>query len=215
LSANPENQVFGLVRNLSTASAATTLASSTPNLHILTADITSPSELHEAASAITAVVGSKGLDVFIENAGMSHDNPETAGLLPTDTDTKEKIESISAALHEAVEHNILGLMYATNAFLPLVKTGTQKKIIVLSSGLADIDFIRKAGVPYAIPYSVSKAALNVVVAKYAALLKDEGIKFLALSPGWVDTATKPRKSPKYPFCRREFLAFLIFVLEVS
>jgi len=37
-----------------------------------------------------------------------------------------------------------------------------------------------------------KAALNMVVAKYAVELKSEGFKLLALSPGLVDTtADKP------------------------
>ena len=33
-------------------------------------------------------------------------------------------------------------------------------------------------------YAVSKSAGNIVMAKYAAELKGEGIKTLALSPGW-------------------------------
>jgi NAD(P)-dependent dehydrogenase (short-subunit alcohol dehydrogenase family) len=36
-------------------------------------------------------------------------------------------------------------------------------------------------------YAISKAALNMAVAKFAAALKQEGFVFLALSPGLVDT----------------------------
>jgi NAD(P)-dependent dehydrogenase (short-subunit alcohol dehydrogenase family) len=39
-------------------------------------------------------------------------------------------------------------------------------------------------------YAISKAALNMAVAKFAAALKQEGFVFLALSPGLVDTATE-------------------------
>jgi len=53
--------------------------------------------------------------------------------------------------------------------------------------MADTDLVLKAGVSYAVPYSASKAALNLVVAKYAAELGPKGVKVLALSPGWVDT----------------------------
>ncbi len=40
-----------------------------------------------------------------------------------------------------------------------------------------------------VPYSVSKAALNMIVVKYALepRNKEEGFTFLALSPGAVDT----------------------------
>ncbi|KAI2745596.1 hypothetical protein DTO013E5_1708 [Penicillium roqueforti] len=53
--------------------------------------------------------------------------------------------------------------------------------------MADLDLIIKSGVSYAVAYSVSKAGMNVQVAKYAAELAPKGIKVLALSPGWVDT----------------------------
>lgn len=37
------------------------------------------------------------------------------------------------------------------------------------------------------PYSISKAAMNTVVAKYSAEFRKEGILFLSLSPGFVQT----------------------------
>ena len=43
------------------------------------------------------------------------------------------------------------------------------------------------------PYSISKAAVNLAHAKYAAEYKKEGIIFVALSPGLVNTAEAPRK----------------------
>lgn len=80
--------------------------------------------------------------------------------------------------------NLLQQMNTINAFLPLIRKGTQKKIIYISSGHADIPLIRTCEVPYLMGYAVSKSAGNVVMAKYAAELKGEGIKTLALSPGW-------------------------------
>ena len=48
-------------------------------------------------------------------------------------------------------------------------------------------FVMKTGWSNAVPYAVSKAALNMVVAKFATRFKDEGFTFLAVSPGLVKT----------------------------
>ncbi|KAL5498341.1 hypothetical protein ACEPAH_2483 [Sanghuangporus vaninii] len=46
-------------------------------------------------------------------------------------------------------------------------------------------------ISFAGPYAVSKAALNMIVAKFATKLKDEGFTFLAVSPGLVRTLPGP------------------------
>jgi NAD(P)-dependent dehydrogenase (short-subunit alcohol dehydrogenase family) len=80
------------------------------------------------------------------------------------------------------------VVHSTNAFLPLLKNGSAKKVLSMSSGLGDLDFTL-AGEAVAQPsYSVAKAALNMVVAKYAAQFKSEGFVFLAMSPGIVDVS---------------------------
>lgn len=53
--------------------------------------------------------------------------------------------------------------------------------------MGDIDVIRVCEIPPMLGYSVSKAAGNIIISKYSAELKSEGIKTLALSPGWVAT----------------------------
>ena len=56
--------------------------------------------------------------------------------------------------------------------------------------MADADFINQVDITIAAPYSISKAALNVAVAKYNALYRSEGILFMAISPGLVNTGGK-------------------------
>lgn len=82
---------------------------------------------------------------------------------------------------------MLGQINLINTYIPLIRKGTAKKVIVISSGMADTDFINHSNVAVAGPYSMSKAALNVAVAKYNAEFKGEGILFMAISPGVVDT----------------------------
>ena len=63
---------------------------------------------------------------------------------------------------------------------------------MISTGMADPDFLEKIG--FTLPsYSIAKAAANMVNTSYGIALKDEGFTFLAISPGLVNTAVKPRK----------------------
>lgn len=60
-------------------------------------------------------------------------------------------------------------------------------MIAISTGMADINLISKYDIDVAGPYSISKAALNTAVAKYSALCKKDGILFMSISPGLVET----------------------------
>lgn len=53
--------------------------------------------------------------------------------------------------------------------------------------MADIGVANKFLLDNEAPYSISKAAINMAVAKYNATYADEGILFIALSPGVVDS----------------------------
>ena len=90
--------------------------------------------------------------------------------------------------------NVIGVISTINAFLPLLKRGTAKKVITLSSAVGDPEFVRTAKwVESSAPYAISKAAVNLANVKYAVEYEDEGFTFVALSPGLVDTSTGPRK----------------------
>ena len=67
-----------------------------------------------------------------------------------------------------------------------------KKIITISSGAGSAEFVVKSGSATNVAYAVSKAALNMVVAEFAAALESEGFTVLALSPGVVNTLTDPQ-----------------------
>ena len=80
----------------------------------------------------------------------------------------------------------------TNAFLPLIEKGSQKKVISISSAAGDPEFVEKSGYAFAVPYGISKAALNFINAKYAIEFRGKGYTFLAISPGLVDTRADNR-----------------------
>ena len=86
------------------------------------------------------------------------------------------------------EVNTIGTIHVTNAFLPLLKAGKTKKVITISTGVADPDFIAKIGFSSGAPYAISKAAVNMAVTKYAIQFRDEDFTFVSISPGLVDTS---------------------------
>jgi NAD(P)-dependent dehydrogenase (short-subunit alcohol dehydrogenase family) len=81
----------------------------------------------------------------------------------------------------------VGAVAATNAFLPLIEKGTQKKVINISSPAADSGFVEKFRYDTAVPYGISKAALNLINTKYAVEFREKGYTFLAITPGLVNT----------------------------
>jgi NAD(P)-dependent dehydrogenase (short-subunit alcohol dehydrogenase family) len=64
--------------------------------------------------------------------------------------------------------------------------GNVKKVITDSSGHADLDFINQTDVASSTLYATFKAALNVIMAKYSAQYKKDGVLFMSMSPGLVD-----------------------------
>jgi NAD(P)-dependent dehydrogenase (short-subunit alcohol dehydrogenase family) len=74
-----------------------------------------------------------------------------------------------------------------NLFLPLVLKGSAKKVISISTGMADDDLIAKYDVDVSAPYSIGKAALNTAIAKFSAAHRKDGVLFISISPGLVDT----------------------------
>lgn len=88
---------------------------------------------------------------------------------------------------ESLEINLLGVIKTVQAFIPLLRQGNAKKVLSISTGMADLELINSTEIEFAAPYAISKGALNVAIAKYNALYKKEGILFLAVSPGYVAT----------------------------
>lgn len=89
---------------------------------------------------------------------------------------------------------MVGVIHTINAFLPLLRAGETKKCIITSSGMGSLKYILKNDVSFAPGYSMSKAAVNVAVGKFAVKLKDEGIIFLSVSPGFVKTSLARKSS---------------------
>lgn len=107
------------------------------------------------------------------------------------TDTKfnsgKEPEVFDKALKDTFNINAVAYAHLFNYFMPLVLQGNAKKVIALSTGLADLELTRDLDLWMAIPYCVSKAALNMVIAKFSAEYREKGVLVLGMSPGVVAT----------------------------
>jgi NAD(P)-dependent dehydrogenase (short-subunit alcohol dehydrogenase family) len=96
----------------------------------------------------------------------------------------------------SIRTNVLGNIHLFSLLIPLIQKSDIKKVITITSGMADLDFIAQYDIAVAAPYSISKAAMNAAVAKFSAQYRKDGILFLALSPGLVDTGHYDDATPE-------------------
>ncbi|RFU30924.1 hypothetical protein B7463_g5405, partial [Scytalidium lignicola] len=171
----PENTIIGLVRTPSKVQARLS-ADNLPNVHLLQADMADHTSLTTAAAATSKLTPNGAVDYLIING--VYVNSEENFLPPTAFSGKEDL--ITTALLESIKVNVLGVIFSINAFLPLVRKSSKKKIAVISTGLADLEEAQKGGIAFTVSYSSSKAALNMVIARFAVELRGEGVVVLAL-----------------------------------
>ena len=95
---------------------------------------------------------------------------------------------------EVLRVNVLGAAAVAEAFLDNVAASERKAIAMMSSRLGSIT--ESSGMT--LPYSTSKAALNMLVKGLAATQRERGIIVVALSPGWVRTDMGGEQAPLSP-----------------
>ncbi|MEM9408818.1 MAG: SDR family oxidoreductase [Acidobacteriota bacterium] len=112
------------------------------------------------------------IDVLINNAGVFASAGNSFGQVD------------KAAWLQALEINTIAPLLMAEAFLPHVERGELKTIVNVSSKVGSLDDNTRGGL-YA--YRSSKSAVNQVTKSLALDLEHQGIKAVALHPGWVRT----------------------------
>ena len=95
--------------------------------------------------------------------------------------------------------NTLGVIHSITAFLPLLRTGSAKKIVVINTGGADVKTVHKQGAMGLAAYSITKCAALMATTKWAAKLQSEGFIVTSLTPGLVDTTGTMGEHGEYSF----------------
>ncbi|MFB8280052.1 SDR family NAD(P)-dependent oxidoreductase [Nocardia colli] len=136
------------------------------------------------AAAVKTIDADGGLDVLINNAGIS-------GIEAQSRDSAEIGAGVVTAdmMRTVFETNVFGVVRVTHAFLPLLQRSAAAVVVNVSSGLASLANVATPGAPaYFYPgvaYPASKAAVNMVTVQYAKAFPEMRIN--AVEPGYTAT----------------------------
>lgn len=141
-------------------------------------DVTDDVSVTAAAEAIGA---DGGLDVLVNNAGIEGRTPDNRVVSAAD----ETAGHVLAVL----DTNMLGMIRALRAFLPLLQRSAAPVVVNVSSLLSRTAELASPRGPLhfypGVAYPASKAAVNIVTVQYAKAFP--GIRINAVDPGYVAT----------------------------
>lgn len=130
------------------------------------------------------------LDVLINNAGVAGEwaSPTPNGYVHP------------RAAHTTLATNVLGVLHMVEAFLPLLRTSADGRIVNVSSFMGSLAR-QSASAPgdLIVPaYQASKAALNSITITLAKALARDGIRAVSVDPGFVQTDFSPINRDQAP-----------------
>ncbi|MBB5209878.1 SDR family oxidoreductase [Microbulbifer hydrolyticus] len=160
--------VIATCRNPSAAWELGELAAANQNIEIHSLDVTDYEQMAELASDLKG----RPLDILLSNAG--YYGPKGVALGNVDVEEWRKV----------LEANTIAPYKLVETFYPQLAAGARKVVGILSSKVGSIDDNDSGG---GYIYRSSKTAVNQVVKSLSIDLADQGIKVLALHPGWVQT----------------------------
>ena len=147
------------------------------DVHGIELDVTDQGTVERAAKEVETRFG--GLDVLVNNAGITGGESQTPGADPV------------PEVRRVFEVNLFGVIAVTEAMLPLLRPGA--RIVNVSSSVGSLADMTAPGgghlaeLPALLGYPASKTALNAVTAQYAKHLRDKGILVNTVCPGYVAT----------------------------
>lgn len=145
------------------------MAENTEHLYAIPVDVTEEEAVERVRDLITKKFGR--LDLLINNAGIHIKY----------SDPIDRLKPVD--LMENFRVNVIGPFLAARILHPLLAKSDRAAIINISSTLGSIE----RSTDESVPYSISKAALNMLSKKQAMAYRKDGILTVALSPGWVRT----------------------------
>jgi len=158
--------------------AAEAIAGDGRDLRMIELDVIDQASVDAAAARISNEIGR--LDVLVNNAGISVASRQA----PSETSADDMTASYAT--------NVIGVVRATNAMLPLLRLGEHARIVNITSDLGSLQHLAAedhpmGAFPLLMAYNSSKTALNAITLHYAKELADTPISVHAVSPGYVAT----------------------------
>jgi NAD(P)-dependent dehydrogenase (short-subunit alcohol dehydrogenase family) len=179
-SRDPRNTVIGLVRNVE-ATRGKLLVDGLDRVKLIRADIVDYKLLLQAATDAASTTDT-GIDYLWLNAAFQSNVDHWRFWTDFGADEQEVfVQDIQMSFNT----NVIGIINTVRAFLPLVQKSATKKVIALSTGMADTALTTEYGIWEGSSYAVSKAALNMAMAKLDAMYRNQGLLFLSICPGVV------------------------------
>ncbi|KAI5249987.1 NAD(P)-binding protein [Aureobasidium subglaciale] len=178
LPASQVSKVFAVARNVETDAIKELVQKYSDRIIPISASVDNTASLEKAVESVNGNLDGQGLDVLVNNAGIS--GLTTGGIKGMEVDQ----------LSQILDVNVIGVQRVTAAFVPLLEQGTQKKvfnIVISSSALGSFAYAPYiAGMPTD-AYIISKTALNMLTLRWAQQYADAGFTIAAVSPGWLRT----------------------------
>ena len=163
-------RVIATCRNPAAAGELQALAAEYSAVRIEALDVTDAAEIR----ALAARLDGAAIDVLMNNAGITG-NPRTQLFGRMDLAEYERVLAV----------NTLGPLRVAEAFLPHLRSGTQRKIVNISTSEASFGMDRgPARIPF---YRSSKVALNMLMLNYAKMAAADDVAVALVNPGPVDT----------------------------
>ncbi|MBN2010508.1 SDR family NAD(P)-dependent oxidoreductase [candidate division KSB1 bacterium] len=154
----------------------------TDHLNMFTGDVTDEPSIIKAISCISNKTSA--IDLLINNAAI---------LFPADNVLIEQVDF--SVYEQTFQVNSIGPLKVIKHALPLVRQGQGKRIVNISSEAGSIaDAWRKS--EYA--YCMSKSALNMASRILQNYVEKDGIKVLAIQPGWFSSDMGTSRAPITP-----------------
>ena len=161
-------EVIATCRNPSAAWELGELAEAHDNIEVHGLDVTDYAQMADLAKDLQG----RPLDVLLSNAG--YYGPKGVGLGNVDVEEWRKV----------LEANTIAPYKLVETFYPNLAEGKYKVVGILSSKVGSIEDNGSGG---GYIYRSSKTAVNQVAKSLSIDLAEQGIKVLALHPGWVKT----------------------------
>lgn len=169
LAADPNATVIATARNPASATDLQDLAKSNSRVKLVQLDVSDENSIKKAGAEVAKLTDS--IDVFISNGAIG--------------------QAYSSVLETSKEQwanhyntNALGPILLLQQIYPLIKKGTEKKVIFVSTMAASLGMTLPVTTS---AYGQSKAALNFTVKELATELRGDGSIVIAVHPGVVTT----------------------------